>query len=482
MNFPRYLIAIVLIGIGITKAQGQTAFVLKPAVDSLTAADSAKDYLHISNIVITGNRKTKSYIILREIQFAKGDSIQRNVLKAQMQQAKSQVYNTNLFAEVNFSSLLTSDNSVIIYVSVRERWYIYPSPQFQLIDRNLSEWVKVYHADLNRVTYGAKYTQYNLSGRRDVLRLAAITGYTRNISFSYEQPFSNKKLTEGFAISAGFTQNREMALKVDYNNKFVQFKSRDFARSSVYGSASYIIRKGFFKRNIISLGVQSLNILDTSFSNGDNYHYLNSNKEHVVFPDISFNLNYSNTDNNNYPLKGKILGTSVLKRGLGFKGGINMLQLEGIYRKYQPYGHNWYGGLGLSAKVKFPFTQAFINQRAIGFGNLLMRGLDYYVVDGVAAFVTNYTLKKKVFSFNVNVPIKNRYLQKIPFTFYAKTFADAGYAYSKPKYDTRLNNKFLYTGGFGVDVLTFYDIIVGAEYGFNQLGEKGLFLRIQGGF
>ena len=159
-----------------------------------------------------------------------------------------------------------------------------------------------------------------------------------------------------------------------------------------------------------------------------------------------------------------------------------MLQLEGIDRRYDPYGHNWYGGAGISGKVKLPFKQAFINQRAIGFGSLIMRGLDYHVVDGVAAAVFNYTLKKKVFSFNVNVPIKNRYLQKIPFTFFAKTFADAGYAYSQPEFTSRLNNRFLYTGGFGLDVVTFYDIVIGAEYGFNQLGEKGLFLRIQGGF
>lgn len=40
----------------------------------------------------------------------------------------------------------------------------------------------------------------------------------------------------------------------------------------------------------------------------------------------------------------------------------------------------------------------------------------------------------------------------------------------------------LYTGGFGIDLVTLYDITFSVEYSFNQLGEKGLFLHSKGGF
>ena len=45
-----------------------------------------------------------------------------------------------------------------------------------------------------------------------------------------------------------------------------------------------------------------------------------------------------------------------------------------------------------------------------------------------------------------------------------------------------LNNRLLYSGGFGIDILTLYDINLRIEYSFNQLGEKGLFLHNQSGF
>ena len=39
-----------------------------------------------------------------------------------------------------------------------------------------------------------------------------------------------------------------------------------------------------------------------------------------------------------------------------------------------------------------------------------------------------------------------------------------------------------YTGGFGIDILTLYDLNLRLEYSFNQLNENGLFLHTKGGF
>ena len=79
-------------------------------------------------------------------------------------------------------------------------------------------------------------------------------------------------------------------------------------------------------------------------------------------------------------------------------------------------------------------------------------------------------------------PFFPKILTKIPFTFFAKTYTDFGYVYNKPKFDTYLNNRLLYTGGFGIDLLTLYDINLRFEYSFNQLNKSGLFFHTQSGF
>ena len=37
----------------------------------------------------------------------------------------------------------------------------------------------------------------------------------------------------------------------------------------------------------------------------------------------------------------------------------------------------------------------------------------------------------------------------------------------------------IYTGGFGIDIITFYDFQLKFEFSFNQLGQNGLFLHTQ---
>ena len=163
--------------------------------DSLVFPDSSG--VLISSLNIVGNRHTKTFILLREIHFKPGDRIKKEELPENFTRARNQVYNTNLFTEVNIDSTVQPDASLAVTVTVREKWYIYPTPQFQLADRSFNEWIKTYNANLNRVVYGVKFAHYNFSGRRDQLRIYLLNGYARNFSASYSNPYSNPALTEG---------------------------------------------------------------------------------------------------------------------------------------------------------------------------------------------------------------------------------------------------------------------------------------------
>ena len=151
-------------------------------------------------------------MIRREIQFKAGDSIVVSAINQAFQLARQQVYNTTLFNEVKIELSMVSAFDIDVNVTVKERWYIFPSPQFQLIDRNLNEWLVTYKGDLSRVNYGIKFVHYNFSGRRDPLRIYLLNGDTRNISFSYSQPYSNPSLTQGFGIGGGLLPKSGNAL------------------------------------------------------------------------------------------------------------------------------------------------------------------------------------------------------------------------------------------------------------------------------
>jgi outer membrane protein assembly factor BamA len=464
-----------------------TAFfaVAQNAAPVQTVTDSAGK-LCIKNIVVNGNKKTKGYLILRELQFKTGDSIVINTLNKEIEQAQRQVYNTTLFNEVKIEATPTSAYDVTITVDVKERWYIFPVPQFKWVDRNFNEWVKNYNASLKRVNYGLKFVHYNLSGRRDQLRIYLLNGFSRDFSFSYNAPYSNKSLTEGFVITAGYSQKKEIAYKTTFNDSLLFYTSdsirSQFVGSTLYASVGYTLRKGFFSRHFFNAGFTRFTVRDSILLPKYNPNFFNTGKNYANIFQLFYSWQYTNVNNILYATKGKAASIALSKTGLGFTGGINSFTVEAGLSQFFDLGKNWLSSIQLSGKIRLPLYQAYINQRGLGYGENYLRGLEYLVIDGVGTALIRSTLKKKLIAFKIPLPFKIKSVPYIPFTFFAKTYADLGYAYNKKEFVTNLNNKLLYTGGFGIDVLTFYDVNLRFEYSFNQLGQKGLFLHTQGGF
>lgn len=83
---------------------------------------------------------------------------------------------------------------------------------------------------------------------------------------------------------------------------------------------------------------------------------------------------------------------------------------------YIRHGKGWYSSIQLAGLLKLPFQQPYINQRALGYKEFYMKGLEYYVVDAVAAGLASYTLKKNCI-FSPPIPIKIKLLIKYPFAF-----------------------------------------------------------------
>jgi hypothetical protein len=115
----------------------------------------------------------------------------------------------------------------------------------------------------------------------------------------------------------------------------------------------------------------------------------------------------------------------------------------------------------------------------LGSASLYMRGLEYYVIEGVAGGVARATVKNEVLAFNIHSPLKSKTHDKIPVRVFLKAYGDLGYSYT-PNYGiSKLNNKMLRTCGIGLDIVTFYDVVLRFEYSFNQLRERALYFHTQ---
>jgi outer membrane protein assembly factor BamA len=429
----------------------------------------------VGEIVITGNKHTKDYIVTRELPFKTGDSVQLPELVKQFEIAREQLINTHLFLEAVVAVKSIRGYIVDVAIDIKERWYIFPIPYIKPVDRNLAEWAKQgYGAD--RLNYGFKFIHYNMSGRNDKLRLWLITGYSKQLQFQYDQPYADKTLKHGYRVGLAYADNKEINYATINNQQ--QFTDTLSGFKTWSGYIEYDYRPGLRTFHALRLSYTRLNMDKDVLKLNPKYYKNGVNK--IDLPEISYTLKYYNVDYIPYPLKGWMGEVSLLKRGI--HPYTEMWQLSARYNKAMDLGKKWsvnWEGQGI---LKVPFDQPFYNSSMFGYHDFYLRGLEKYVIDGVAGFLARQTIRKELLRFNVPTFISSTTHDRIPFTIYAKAFTDMGYSHNKSFPENSLTNKMLYTTGFGIDVVTFYDFVFRFDYSFNQLGQNGLFLHFKNEF
>ncbi|HPD53277.1 MAG TPA: POTRA domain-containing protein, partial [Bacteroidia bacterium] len=107
--------------------------------------------LVVLDVTLIGNRHTRDHILLRELTFAKGDTLPTGELEKIFKRSEDNLFNTSLFNSTKITWLRDGDG-IRVFVIVTERWYIFPVPIIEVAERNLNTWWKT--KDYSRLIYG----------------------------------------------------------------------------------------------------------------------------------------------------------------------------------------------------------------------------------------------------------------------------------------------------------------------------------------
>ena len=429
----------------------------------------------VRNIVITGNRKTKTSFILREIPFKTGDHYQLQQLVSKFEDARRQLMNTTLFHEVTVALKSFEGHNVDIMVAVKERWYIFPVPYFKMVDRNINQWIVQNNASLDRVNYGAKLMYSNVTGINDKLNVWLMSGYTRQISMNYDRLYFDKKMKWGAKFALALGKNREVNYNT-VNNKEVFLKdTNNFIHSFFATSFELTYRRAIKTRHRFGIAYTQDRVEDTIVKLNPSYFTKGHNS--IRYPEIYYNMAFHNVDYIPYPLKGFETQINFSKKG--FNHLLNVWELNILTGNYWKLFPKTYFSVNTAADLKLPFKkQPFFNTQLMGYRELFMQGYEYYVIDGVAGGCVKTTFSRELLKFNIPLPkIKRETINYIPFRIYGKIYGNAGYVYNPQPGQNFLNNRMLYSGGLGIDIVTFYDINIKLEWSFNQIGQNGIYLH-----
>lgn len=429
----------------------------------------------LRKITIDGRRKTRDAIILRELSLQPGDCLSKGDTGDVVKLNEKRLYNLSLFNEVRIISDTIGPDSLDWHITVTDRFPVFPEGNVEFADRNFNVWWKEQRRDWRRINLGLTLNHNNFRGNRELISVTGQVGYTQKTGFAYSRPFADKQQKQGFGFSLFALQNREIAYKTAYNKLLFRRDEHDFMLRRFDLSAWYTYRPEYAVTHKFQLTLQHYWISKSIIAFNPDYLGSGQNEEDVL--SFLYRFEFNHVDNWNYPLTGnRFIGYIEERYMIKNRNFLSSLHVQGD--QYFNPARNWYAAFIFRGRVSFPQRQAYIFQRNLGYDFDVIRGFEYYVMDGSSFALLRADLKRTLINERIRLPV--RYLEVIPIRVYAKLYGDAGISYNKYPVDDLLNNKGLFSGGFGIDIVTLYDIKIRVEYTFNSLHEKGLFLHKSG--
>ena len=428
--------------------------------------------IKISAIEITGNKKTKDYIVKRELPYKVGDLLSKDDLDSLNIVSQQQLFNTALFLETNVSSEILDSTSVKIKIQLKERWYFFPIPYFRWVDRNFNQWWNESNRSLERVNYGINFRQANATGNNDKLTIGYITGYMHQAILRYQLPFIDKQLKYGMGLGLAQFNQKEINYKT-LGNKQVFFRTDDIIRKGYRANVNVTYRPNLFERHAFQVGIGNESISDSAFAIAPNL--LPNHKKSFSYLDINWSYSKVRFDYNAYPTKGASTEIAFAQR-FSKENNLSAIQFRQIVaHRIAPNRFIFAESLTIGRTMQ---QSNYSDRKLMGYGLMQMNGLEYYVVDGNAATVFKSAIHQRIGSYTLINPLTKKFLPSVKYTFWIKAFSQLGYVYSSEKNKSNpLANSLLRTAGIGVDIISIYDLVLNVEYSINQLGDKGLYLH-----
>ena len=428
----------------------------------------------VKNIEIIGNKKTKDNIIIREMAFRVGDTL--NNLEYSIDQSRRQLLNLFLFNEVE----IKAEDSIVL-VKVTERWYIWPYPKLTYADRNINQWLLT--KDPKRLIYGTDIEWYNFRGRNETIKLNLRMGYTRLANLNYMMPYINKKQSWGLNFIVNYSDNKEVWYKTD-SNKVKFFKDNNTHLINRKGiEVAAIHRKAIFNYHRFYAGHKQISVADTVAKREVNANYLLNQAVNQKETYFGYSFTFDRRDFKGYPLRGLMVKLNV-ENSVYFGQSLVSQTVKGSVSKYVKLDKNIYNASFLGFKwmqfnknAPIPYNKI----TALGYDRDYIRGYELYVIDGAHFGLAKTEFKYRIFERKTKFVSQLRNYEKANVAVFVTAFADAGYVWNNNQTNLLLNsntmpNSLQYGYGAGLNAVMFYDYLLRIEFAQNKLNDHRFYL------
>jgi outer membrane protein assembly factor BamA len=454
-------------------------------------AQDTLQYLKVRHISIEGNKKTKEFVILREMTIHENDSFPAKDMDLVLQQNKLNIINLLLFNDISVNIKNWEDDSLDLVIRVRERWALIPAPIIAFADRNVAEWWKQHHHKFNRLQYGAQINWNNFTGRNDRFNFAISFGFAQRLEVAYSIPqFKFGKQHIGFSVLVAMQRTRYIAYNtLDDQLAYLEL-SKTWQVKKIEVLQQLFYRKRIHSTHFFQLGYGYAVISDSVRKANPEYFINGARDQHYFKIGYVFEADYRNM--RTYATDGWFFAFNFINYGLGFMK-TRMTTTGFQFNKYILWKKQPRFSIANMVKSQFswPYKQPYNLQyiKSLGYIENAIRGYEEYVMDGQQFLLVKNEYRFRVFDFQIknmrrvqakNSAVLNTSLAYLPIKLYLTAYFDAGYVWDNYFLErNQLKNKWQFGFGAGLNLVTSGDKVLRIEYSVNRYLKKGVYLHFE---
>ena len=428
----------------------------------------------VSKILIKGNQRTKASVINREVVIKQGDLLSQKELEERISESKVNLTKTLLFNFVDISSKIIDSSRVEVEISLQERWYYIPRFRMKSIEQNFNTWIE--NADFNHLYIAGIITDENFRGMNEKLTLKGSIGFNKSLGIQYFTPNLLPKYHIGFGFGFQWTSNNEATYGLfDYKQHYYRDPSNSiFSQYST--SISLYYRPTLQVDELLTISYNQFQVNDTLIRLNSNYYPYTKMSMLRLFSKTKFDFR----NNKIYPLQGTYFDL-IIDKEIEAKSTLNPVDFTSITingRYFYKLFPKWYSAYGVSASTSKSSDNAQMFEQKIGQTGLEVRSFEYDLIPFNSAIIGRAALKYQL----VNQPkrsikfLGNPKFGEYFYSIYANIFADGAFVdfdrVANFEQTFRFTNQWLSSVGVGLDLTTYYDIVLRTEYSYNFAFQK----------
>ena len=318
----------------------------------------AQEKFVVSDIQIIGNKVTKEATVLRELSFAKGDTLSLQELAQRFEESKRNIEKQWLFNFIDFQYEL--DTNLVVKISTVERWYVWPYPIFEISERNFNVFydsLKMSNfKDYSKLNYGVFLNVYNFRGRNEQLLLKYRRGYREHYLFDYNIPYFNKKKTIGINLKVEYFRMKKFHFKTN-NNQLEYFEQEGTFFKEFKKSAAILYKPALRSSHKFIFENSNYQIPDSNLLTKD--AFLPNSLTNFTVNELQYQFEYEKRNSISYPTKGSY-HLAQIQLFDGWKNPYRNIVFSAKKENHYKVNQDFLFGYSLKAKTSLNDSLAYI--------------------------------------------------------------------------------------------------------------------------